>query len=428
MKKLCVYVCLVAAMVTSAFAGVTVSSPVSGATVGSPVSFVATATSATCSSGVASMGIYVNDKLVYVVNDDSLNTKVSLSAGVYKTVVQEWDRCGGSRFTTVPIAVTNHSAVSVSSPQNNSTVGSPVRFTATSTSSCPKGVASMGIYTAPSPNNRVYTVNGSSLNTTLSLSPGTYNTVVQEWDYCGGSTFTPVTIKVGGIAVSGKVLSNLQASGGWRGWGELAPAYEICSNCSPKVTWAMSQSGGATKFHLGGTVPYSDVLFSLPVIGQGSTQGLSDSNETLVPSTKNFTYDTYFFSSTIEASQVLEFDVSQYFQGLSFIWGQQCRIAGGHEWDIWDNLNHKWVHTGIACKPLNNAWNHLVIQMQRTNDNHLLYKSITFNGVTHVLNKYDSPDSVPSGWHGITVKFQMDGNYKQTPYDVYLDKLHLTYW
>jgi hypothetical protein len=417
----CVYVCLIAAMATSAFAGVTVSSPVSGATVGSPVSFVATATSATCSRGVASMGIYVDDKLVYVVNDDSLNTKVTIGAGVHKTVVQEWDLCGGSRFTDVAIAVTSHSAVSVSSPQNNSTVGSPVRFTATSTSSCPKGVASMGIYTAP--NNRAYTVNGSSLSTTLALSPGTYNTVVQEWDYCGGSTFTPVTIKVGGT-----MLSNLQASGGWRGWGELAPAYEICSDCSPKVNWAMSQSGGATKFHLGGILPYSDVLFSLPVIGQGSTQGLPDAKETLVPATKNFTYDTYFFSSTIESSQVLEFDISQYFQGLSFIWGQQCRIAGGHEWDIWDNLNHKWVRTGIACKPANNAWNHLVIQMQRTGDNHLLYQSITLNGVTHVLNKYDSPDSVPSGWHGITVKFQMDGNYKQTAYDVYLDKLHLTYW
>jgi hypothetical protein len=423
MKKPCVYVCLIVAMVTSAFAGVTVSSPVSGATVGSPVSFVAAAASGTCSAGVASMGIYVNDKLMYVVNDDSLNTKLELNPGVYKTVVQEWDRCGGSRFATMPITVTPHTAVSVSSPQNNSTVGSPVRFTATSTSSCSKGVASMGIYTAPSPNNRVYVTKGSSLNTTLSLSPGTYNTVVQEWDYCGGSAFTPVTIKVGG-----KMLPNLQASGGWRGWGELAPAYEICSDCSPKVNWSMSQSGSSTKFHIGGTVPYSDVLWSLPVIGQGSTQGLPDSKETLVPATKNFTYDTYFFSPTIEASQVLEFDVSQYFQGLSFIWGQQCRIAGGHEWDIWDNLNHKWVHTGISCKPLNNAWNHLVIQMQRTNDNHLLYQSITLNGVTHVLNKYDSPDSVPSGWHGITVKFQMDGNYKQTPYDVTLDKLHLTYW
>jgi hypothetical protein len=319
--------------------------------------------------------------------------------------------------------VAAQSKVWVSSPANNSTVASPVRFTATSSSTCSKGVASMGIYTAPSPDKRVYVAQGASLNTTLSLSPGTYDTVVQEWDYCGGSSFTPVRITVGG-----KKLSNLQASPGWRGWGELRPAYEICTTCSPHITYSMNQSGGSTKFDIGGTAPYSDVLWSNPVIGQFSTQGIPDSNETLVPSLRNFVYDVWFFSRTIEASQVLEFDISQYFQGLGFIYGTQCRIAGGHEWDIWNNTGHKWVHTGVACNPKNNSWNHLVIHARRTNDNHLLYESITLNEVPHVLNKYDTPDSVPSGWHGITLKFQMDGNYKQEPYTVYLDKLHFTYW
>ena len=147
-----------------------------------------------------------------------------------------------------------------------------------------------------------------------------------------------------------------------------------------------------------------------------------------MPGTKNFIYDAWFFSSTIEASQVLEFDVSQYFGGKSFIYGTQCRIAGGHEWDIWDNVNHDWKSTGIACKPANNDWNHVVIQARRTSDNYVLYESITLNGVTHTLNKYYPADWAPSDWYGITVKFQMDGNYKQSPYTVYVDKLHLTYW
>ena len=68
----------------------------------------------------------------------------------------------------------------MTSPANNSTVGSPVRFAATAaTSTCPKGVASIGIYTAPSPDKKVYVTQGDSLNTTVSLSPGNYNTVVQ---------------------------------------------------------------------------------------------------------------------------------------------------------------------------------------------------------------------------------------------------------
>jgi hypothetical protein len=423
MKSLCAYVCFVAALATSALAGVTVSSPGNGASVGSPVSFVASATSATCSRGVASMGIYINSALKYVVNDPSINTKLTLSPGTYKTVVQEWDYCGGSTFTTGSVTVAAKSAVWVSWPPNNSTVGSPVLFTATATSTCSKGVASMGIYTAPSPDKRVYVTEGSSLKTTVALAPGTYNTVVQEWDNCGGSTFTPVKITVGA-----KTLGDVQAAGGWRGWGELRPAYEICSDCSPHVTYDMTQSGGSTRFDIGGTMAYSDVLWSNPVIGQGSSHGINDNSETLVPSLKNFIYDTYFFSKTTEASQVLEFDISQYFQGKSLIWGQQCRIAGGHEWDIWDNLNHKWVPTGVACNPKNNDWNHLTIHMRRTSDGYLHYQAITFNGVTHVLDRYYKPDSCPSGWNGITVKFQMDGNYKQEPYSVYLDNLHFTYW
>ena len=88
-----------------AFAGVTVTSPANGVTVNSPVQYVATATTTTCATGVASMGIYVNNKLTYVVNGASLNTALSLNPGPYNTVVEEWDKCGGASYTPVAITV-----------------------------------------------------------------------------------------------------------------------------------------------------------------------------------------------------------------------------------------------------------------------------------------------------------------------------------
>src|SRR6266536_724257 len=91
-------------------------------------------------------------------------------------------------------ATSAFAAVSVSSPANNSTVPAPVHFAATATTGCSTGVSSMGIYTAPYV--LAYKVSGSSLNTNLSLAPGTYNTVVQEWDKCGGASKTAVTITV----------------------------------------------------------------------------------------------------------------------------------------------------------------------------------------------------------------------------------------
>jgi Bacterial Ig-like domain (group 2) len=178
----------------STFAAVTVSSPESGATVGASVHFVATGTTTSCASGVASMGIYVNNQLTYIVVGTSLDTSLSLNQGTYNTVVEEWDYCGGATYTSISITVASPSGVLVSSPENNGTFTSPVTYTASANSStCAQGVASMGIYV----NDKLtYTVNDASLNTTLTLSPGTYNTVVEEWDNCGGASFTPVEITV----------------------------------------------------------------------------------------------------------------------------------------------------------------------------------------------------------------------------------------
>ena len=179
----------------TAFAGVLVSSPPNGATLQGTVPYSATAAAPSCSKGVGSMGIYTAPGiLAYVVNGASLNTALNLNPGTYNTVVEEWDNCGGAATTPVTITVTGQSGVQVSSPANQSTVGSPVNFVSTSSTSCSKGVGSMGIYTAPGV--LAYVVNGASLNTNLTLNPGTYNTVVEEWDNCGGAATTPITITV----------------------------------------------------------------------------------------------------------------------------------------------------------------------------------------------------------------------------------------
>jgi len=172
------------------------------------------------------------------------------------------------------------------------------------------------------------------------------------------------------------------------------------------------------KFDIGGTMPFADILWNVKF-----TKYLPD--QKMVPTLSNFIYDVYFYGTNLESSQALEFDINQFFNGMSFIWGHECRIASGHEWDTWDNVHMHWVKSGIPCNPVSNAWNHLVIQVQRTSDNRLLFKSITLNGKTNTLNRYDNPS--PTTWYGLTINYQMDGNSKQQPYSVYLDKLNFTY-
>ncbi len=419
--------------------GVHVTAPGNNATVTAPARFTATATSA-CSKGVAAMGVYTApNQLTYKTNGSSLDANLNLNPGTYNSVVQAWDNCGGSSSAPVTLTVTRGSGtgINVTTPANNSTVSSPVHYLASAHTSCAKGVSAMGIYTGS--NVLAFSASGASLDANLNLGQGTYNTIVQEWDACGGSTKTPVTITVSGGSgnSNAKTFYNLhRQKNQWTGYGLLKPAYAICPNCSPngpEVSWWMnpgvaspSVSGNATQTTIGGSTPYSDVLWNNHLIGDFSSQGLPDFNKTLAPSLHDFTYDVYFFVPNIQASQALEFDINQFVNGQSFIWGHECRIAGGHQWDTWDNPRQVWVPSGIPCNPVSNAWNHLIIHVQRTSDNHLLFNSISLNGQTSVLNRYDSP--IPTTWYGVTINYQIDGNYAQQPYSVFLDNLNFTYF
>jgi len=228
-----VNVCLsVAILVTSAAAGVFVTSPTNGATVQSPVHFVATATTS-CANGISAMGIYTAPgQLDYVVNGASLDTKLTMSPGNYDTVVEEWDNCGNAVSKTVSITVTgaNSEGVFVTSPANNANVTSPVHYVATATTTCSKGIGSMGIYTAPG--KLAYVVNGAKIDTNLTLNAGTYDTVVQEWNNCGGGASTPITITVGsGGGGGGTTMKALHNKVGWAGYALLPPKYLICNSC-----------------------------------------------------------------------------------------------------------------------------------------------------------------------------------------------------
>lgn len=177
-----------------ACADVTASAPLSGEVAASPVQYTARATTTTCSQGVASMGIYINNQLIYVVNGTQLNTQIAMNTGPEHTVVEEWDYCGGATYTTRDITVEASGTPAVSSPASGATVTSPVQYTATAVAdSCPQGIASMGIYVN---NQLIYVVNGTQMNAQVAMNTGPEHTVVEEWDYCGGAAYTTVGITV----------------------------------------------------------------------------------------------------------------------------------------------------------------------------------------------------------------------------------------
>lgn len=187
-----------------------------------------------------------------------------------------------------------------------------------------------------------------------------------------------------------------------------------------------SLTGNATEFDLGGTAPYGDALFAAELIGQNSPQR-PDADHKLLPTLHHFIYDTNFYVTDQSITQVLEFDISLWMNGMQIIFGHQCNHLGDGDWDIWDNQEGKWVSADVPCKFVN-GWNHLVIHMEREADNTMLYQTIELNGTTYTLNITDQPAKGPAGWWGLVANYQMDGNAQQSANTTYVDDFRVTYW
>lgn len=417
MKNTLQLIVIMMILAVASFATVTVSSPAAGASTGSPVHFVA---SATMSGTVTAMQVYVDGSLKYNVSGNKIDTYVSMSTGSRYVTVKSWNTYGQSEVKSMTINVTNSSGVNITSPSSGSTSGSPVHFVASAAMS--GTVTAMQVYVDGA---LKYEVSGSKLDTYVSMAAGTRYVTVKSWNTYGQSAQQSMNINVGTSSGSGSsttipagasTYSNVDQMSGW----------QSCDKCAgpggdgPSTPYSMTQyqsspsmDGQSTKFWLGGSTPYSQALWWKQL-------GANDS-------VKNFVYDLYFYYTDSAAPQALEFDLNQSVNGKKYIFGTQCSPRGSGQWDIWDNINVKWVSTGIACPaPPTYTWNHLTLEFKRTDDDKLMFVAITLNGKKSYLNRYYAPRTVNA--RELNVAFQMDGNYQQKNYSVWLDKVTLNAW
>ena len=401
-----------------AFAGsVSVSSPSSGSTVGSPAHFVASATSG---APITGMKIYVDGSSKYSTGSNKIDTYLSLASGSRFVVIKAWDSTGASFSSTRTINVSGTSSSSggltVSSPSNGATVSSPFHVVASQS-----GAKTIKVYVD---SQEKYSADSSSIDASLSTSTGSRYVVVQSWDQYGNVKKVAMTVNVASSSSSsgdtttttgGKTTWNIDQMTGW----------QSCSDCAgiggdgPVAPYGMKQfvgdpsmDGKSAEFWLGGDVPYSNALWWKQLGGQSAA--------------KKFVYDLYFYIKDPEAAQSLEFDMNQSVDGRKYIFGTQCAIVRG-KWEVWDTANVKWMDTGIPCyKPEAYKWHHLLLEFERTNDRKTRFVSVTLNGKKSYINKYYYSRS--GGYSELNVAFQMDGNYQQKDYKVWLDKVHMTWW
>ena len=324
-------------------------------------------------------------------------------------------------FTLFAFATFASASITISSPTAGSTASSPVHVVASATSS--SSISTMQVYVD---NVLKYSVKASKIDTSIAMSAGSHNVVVQSWDSAGAIQKQAVSIKVSTttsgqdsgttIPSNATYYSNIDQMTGW----------DSCDNCAgrggagPDAPYSMtagqsspSLDGKSTEFWIGGSAPYSAALWWKQLGGNSSLH--------------NFVYDLYFYMKNPSASQALEFDVNQTQNGQKFIFGTQCDYKDHKDWDVWDTANGAWIKTGIPCTtPQAYTWNHLVLEFQRTSGGKALFVAVTLNGKKSYINRSYSPKA--GNAYELNAAFQMDGNGSMTDYSTWLDKVRLIGW
>jgi hypothetical protein len=147
-------------------------------------------------------------------------------------------------------------------------------------------------------------------------------------------------------------------------------------------------------------------------------------------SATNFLWDFYaqVDSTSVTAAQALEFDSFQFVGGYNYMFGSQCNLAAG-KWDVWDELNGRWVHTAIPCKQFEpDVWHHIQWYVQRIDGTqNYTFVTLVVDGTPYALNQTYSAKYV--GWKDdIGVQYQLDVNATGAGFREWIDRSSLTVW
>ncbi len=299
--------------------------------------------------------------------------------------------------------------LSISVPGQGATVNSPANVVALA--SPPDPIYWMRVYVDGL---AVYYSFTPNINQLIWMSPGPHTVEVAAEDVAGYiATATTQVI----VAMQLPGVSSIQNLTDWQ---DCSAALATGFTCAAGLGTATSQlirgqsspslSGSSAEFTLSGPHPYSNELYWYPLGGGNSVS--------------HFTYDLYFYVDDGNAPQSLEFDVNQAFGGTRWTWGSQCDFDQTGRWDIWDPLDGKWVPTSVPCNHFpSKTWIHLVWNLERVG-NQVHYITLSVADQNYTVDTYYTAQP---NWYQeeIDIAFQLDGNYKQQPYNVWLDEVTL---
>jgi hypothetical protein len=242
---------------------------------------------------------------------------------------------------------------------------------------------------------------------------------------CGGSASTAAAPNPNTNDAQGSTQPTYAAIQSMSGWvwcsRRTSSGYPCAAGRGNAVSWIAqhqskpSLSGNASQYYLGGATVYSNALWWKQL---GANPNLT-----------HFTYDFWVFLPDTQAPEALEFDVNQSFNNTRWVFGTECNFAGTGKWDVWDGTGKfgRWVPSNVACPRLPaNHWVHFTWEFERSG-NKVHYIALTRDGNRQPVDMWLAAQQ---NWkaYEISVAVQLDGNFRQQPYSIYVDKMSLTAW
>jgi Bacterial Ig domain len=156
-------------------------SPAGGASLSSPVQIEASAYP-TPGHSVTGWWIYVDSVGAYNAGSVSwINPKIKMSTGTHTVVVRAWDTSGAYGDQTFTVTASPlKPTVTVATPTNNATIGSPLNVQANASPTAGQTISSWTVYVD---GKAAYKASAArSINTRLMLAQGKHTVIVRAWD------------------------------------------------------------------------------------------------------------------------------------------------------------------------------------------------------------------------------------------------------
>jgi hypothetical protein len=308
-----------------------------------------------------------------------------------------------------PMAISEPAPVASGTSAPSAAVTSPVHFVANA--SPPDPIYTMRLYVDGA---AVLYSPTTSIDQFIWMANGQHTIEIVAEDVAGYIATSTTTVNVTAQAPG---VTNIQNLPDWTSCSAQLTTGMTCAAGLGVAVSSLAQhqeapalDGSSGRFSLAGPHPYSNELYWSPFGGGNSVS--------------HFTYDLWFYLDDGNAPQSLEFDVNQAFGGTRWTFGTQCDFDQTGKWDLWDDSGGVWRPSNVPCNHFpSQTWIHLIWNFERVG-NKVHYISVSVADNSYNVDTYYTAQS---NWYQeeIDIAFQLDGNYQQHPYSVWLDEVQL---